>query len=287
MTVRDRRRAVAHAVSAGLSERHACALVGLERSSYRYRAQPRATSALQERLVALAAERPRWGYRRLAVLLQREGWSVSRTGVYRQYGALQLAVRRRTGRRAKPVRTARVAPVRANERWSMDFVSDALSNRRPIRCLTVVDEYTRECVGIEVDTSLTARRVVRVLERLGVERGALPETLVLDNGPEFVSRAFGTWAKRRGIVLAFTTPGKPVENAYIESFNGRLRDECLNEHWFLSLGEAQRTIEAWRRDYNEQRPHSSLGGLTPAAYAQQYPTVDSTPQPTGRTLQVA
>src|SRR5437773_477682 len=174
-----------------------------------------------------------------------------------------LAVRRRQRKRIGAVeRQPLVIPTRPNERWSMDFISDALSEGRKFRSLNIVDDFNRECLAAEVDTSITGARVVRVMERLREERG-LPQILVTDNGPEFAGQALDVWAYERGVKLHFIEPGKPVQNAFIESFNGKMRDECLNEHWFLSLGEARETIEAWRRDYDEVRPHTALGKRPP------------------------
>ncbi|HEU4754801.1 MAG TPA: IS3 family transposase [Armatimonadota bacterium] len=288
LTAEARRSAVRDAMStAGLSERRACALVGIERASFRYRARRPAYREVRERLQQLAAERPRWGYRRLHVLLRREGWPVNRKLVYRLYRELGLAVRRRKRKRVAVARQPLATPVGPNQRWSIDFVSDALANGRKIRCLTVVDDFTRECPAIEVDTSLPALRVIRVLERIAAERGGLPAALVLDNGPEFAGRALDAWAYSQGITLAFIRPGKPVENAFVESFNGRFRDECLNEHWFTSLADARQIIEAWRCDYNQTRPHSSLGGLTPAEFASKQTQEEAAQHTTERTLQVA
>ena len=156
-------------------------------------------------------------------------------------------------------------PIQLNERWSMDFISDALSVGRKFRSLNIVDDFNRECLAAEVDTSITGARVVKVLERLREQRG-LPQILVMDNGPEFAGRALDVWAYGQGVALHFIEPGKPIQNAFIETFNGKMRDECLNEHWFLSLGEARERIEAWRRDYNEVRPHTSLGNRTPREF---------------------
>ncbi len=250
----------------GLSERRACQLVGMMRSSYRYAVQRRESAGLRERLRGLAQERRRFGYRRLTVLLRREGWAVNHKRVYRLYRQEGLGVRRRKGKRIGAVERQPLAiPSRPNERWSMDFISDALSEGRKFRSLNIVDDFNRECLAAEVDTSLTGARVVRVLERLGEIRG-LPQLLVMDNGPEFAGQALDVWAYERGVKLHFIQPGKPVQNAFIESFNGKMRDECLNEHWFLSLGEARETIETWRRDYNEVRPHTSLGNRTPQEF---------------------
>lgn len=195
-------------------------------------------------------------------------------GLYRKEG-LQVVRRRRRRKRAERPRRVMETPKAANERWSMDFVHDQLASGRLLRCLTVVDDFTRESVTIEVDHSAPAQRVAKVLDRAGKERG-LPRSIVCDNGPEFTSRALVVWAYERGVELSFIRPGKPVDNAFIESFNGTLREECVNEHWFLSRREARREIEAWRVDYNEVRPHSSLGNLTPAEFAEKERSTTST-----------
>lgn len=251
----------------GLSERRACRLVGMARTSCRYEPQRQGQEEkLKARLHTLAGERRRFGYRRLTVLLRREGWTVNHKRVYRIYCAEGLAVRRRKRKRIGAVeRQPLTIPTRRNERWSMDFVSDALTDGRRFRSLNIVDDYNRECLAAEVDTSIPGARVVRVLEQLGERRG-LPQVLVTDNGPEFAGQALDMWAYEQGVKLPFIEPGKPAQNAFIESFNGKMRDECLNEHWFGTLGEARQTIEAWRRDYNEVRPHSALGNRTPIEF---------------------
>jgi putative transposase len=250
----------------GMSERRACRLMGLGRTSCRYQRQQGDEAKLRERLRELAAERRRFGYRRLTVLLQREGWKVNHKRVYRVYRAEGLLVRRRKRKRIGTLdRPTLATPTGPNQRGSMDFISDALSTGRKFRSLNIVDDYNRECLAAEVDTSLPGVRVVRVLERLKEERG-LPQTLVLDNGPEFAGRTLDVWAYSTSVKLHFIDPGKPVQNAYIESFNGKMRDECLNEHWFVSLGEARQIIEDWRRDYNEVRPHAALAYRTPKEF---------------------
>lgn len=248
----------------GVSERRACRVVGIGRSSMRYRPTARPDEErLRGRLRELAAERRRFGYRRLHVLLGREGVAVNHKRVERLYRAEGLAVRRRARKRvAAAERAPLLLPTAPNEQWSLDFVSDALSWGRRIRLLVVVDTVTREALAIEVDTSLPGERVVRVLERIAAERG-VPSAIVLDNGPELTGRALDQWAYGRGVQLRFIEPGKPMQNGFAESFVGRLRDECLNEHWFTGLADARRTVEAWRRDYNAVRPHSSLGYRTP------------------------
>jgi putative transposase len=248
------------------SERRACGLVGLSRSSCRYQGSGRENEPLTERLRELAAERRRFGYRRLHVLLCREGWTVNHKRVYRIYRAEGLSVRRRCRKRVARERCPMPQLTGPNQRWALDFVSDALSWGRKIRMLTVVDAFTRESLAIEVDTSLSGVRVARVLDRIVGERGQAPAEIVLDNGPELTSKALDQWAYERGVRLRFIEPGKPVQNAFIESFNGRLRDECLNEHWFLSLPDARRVVEDWRIDYNQHRPHSSLGNLAPEEF---------------------
>lgn len=187
--------------------------------------------------------------------------------VYRLYRDEGLSVRRRGRKRvAREVRLPLPAPIGPNELWSLDFVSDALAWGRRIRLLCVIDAFTRESLAIEVDTSLSGQRVACVLDRVIAERDQAPVEIVLDNGPELTSKALDQWAYERGVHLRFIEPGKPVQNAFVESFNGRLRDECLNEHWFLTLADARRLIEDWRMDYNRTRPHSSLGNLTPLEY---------------------
>ena len=251
------------------SERKACELAGLGRSSYRYRAQRREPTELRERLRSLAAERRRFGYRRLTVLLRREGWPVNHKRVYRMYREEGLAVRRRKRKRLKAgARTPLRMPTRLDQVWTMDFTEDALASGRKFRTLNLMDGYTREALALEVDTSLPGARVVRVLEGLW-ESARRPAAIQVDNGTEFTSRVVDQWAYEQGVELHFITPGQPVENAFIESFNGKFRDECLNEHWFLSLAEAREKIAAWRRDYNQVRPHSALGYQTPEEFAAQ------------------
>jgi putative transposase len=264
----QRRAAVAYAQERlGLSQRRACRLVGGARSTIRYQRRGRGDDvALRRRLRELAAQRPRFGYRRLHVLLRREGIVVNHKRVERLYREEGLAVRRRIRKSLTPVLRGRPAlPQRANEQWALDFLQDALASGRPIRLLSIIDVFTREALALEVDTSLPGRRVVRVLDRLLDERER-PVQLVLDNGPELISRALEEWAHQHAVTLHFIDPGKPIQNAHCESFHGRLRDECLNEHWFLGLGDARRIVEAWRQDYNRQRPHSALAYRTPEEF---------------------
>jgi len=261
----------------GLSQRHACELVGLDRSTLRYRCRRPEDTAIRERLRELAAERRRFGYRRLGWMLAREGQRMNHKKLYRIYREERLMVRRRRGRkRALGTRAPMVLPSRINQRWSLDFVSDTLSDGRRFRILCIVDDYSRECLAAVVDTSLGGVRVVRELERL-VEERALPDTVVSDNGTELTSGAVLRWATRR-IAWHYIEPGKPVQNAFIESFNSKLRDECLNEYLFTSLAEARVIIEAWRQDYNHLRPHSSLGALTPVEFAALNGQEKQTPQ---------
>jgi putative transposase len=244
----------------------ACGLLGISRSLYRYRSRPD-SGPLRMRIEEIAAVKRRYGYRRVYVRLRREGWQVNRKRVYRLYREAGLAVRRRKRKRIGPFeRKPLPKPRKANESWSMDFVADGLIGGRRLRCLTIVDDCTRECLAIEVDTSITGLRVQAVLDRLADERG-LPHSITVDNGPEFDGQVLDKWSYRTGVRLSFIRPGKPNENAYIESFNGRFRDECLNEHWFLSIAHARLVIEAWRVEYNTERPHSSLGNRTPQEFA--------------------
>jgi putative transposase len=252
----------------GLSERKACGLMTLNRSTHRYEAHPRDDSALRKKLLELAQRWRRFGGRRMKIMLEREGFQDSPKRIWRVYREENLQVRKRSRKKVARFRAAKLAATsRKNERWSMDFVSDALANGRKFRTLNVVDEYTRECRAIEVDTSLPGVAVVEVLERLSREQG-LPEVLMTDNGPEFAGTVLDAWAFKRGVKLHFIDPGKPTQNAYVESFNGKFRDECLNEHWFLDLAEARQRIEKWRQEYNQIRPHSSLGNVTPEEFAQ-------------------
>lgn len=252
-----------------MSERRACRLLQLPRSTKRYRHRPHLDEeALRGRLRELAAERPRFGYRRLGALLRREGFVVNHKRVHRLYRAERLSLRRKTRKRIQRETPERPAATRANQSWSMDFIHDAVAGQRSFRAFALVDDYTRECLAIEADWSLSGERVRRVLERLTNERGR-PETMRSDNGPEFRSRVLEAWMLAQRIPHDFIEPGKPTQNAFIESFNGRLREECLNTSWFVSLEDARRTLEAWRRDYNEERPHSSLGYKTPHEFAQE------------------
>jgi putative transposase len=255
-------------VEVELSQRRACGLMDLYRATCRYRQRRSEDQSLRVRLRELAEARRRFGYRRLHILLEREGWEVNHKRVYRLYVEEKLSLRRKRGRKRGTVRQPLPAAVAPNQVWSVDFMSDALSSGRRFRTLNIVDDYTRECLAIEVDTSLGGVRVVRVLEELRHSRG-LPRQIRSDNGPEFVSRAVDQWAFEQGLHWHTIQPGRPMENGYVESFNGRFRDECLNENWFSSLADAREKIEQWRQDYNEARPHSSLQYRTPMEFAQQ------------------
>lgn len=252
-----------------LSERRAGQVLSLSNSSLRYRSRRPAAEDLRQRLRELAAERPRYGYQRLWALLRREGWLVNHKRVYRLYReeGLKLGKRRRRAR-AHIERERLSLPTRADERYSMDLMRDTLADGRVFRTLNIVDDYTRECLAIEVDTSLPGARVVRVLEQLAAT-GRQPMHIVVDNGPEFTSKALDQWAVKRGVSLRFIDPGKPSQNAFVESFNGKFRDECLNGHWLISLEEARNVSADWRVDDNEQRPHQSLQYKTPVEFVRE------------------
>jgi putative transposase len=251
----------------GLSQRRACGLFEITRRSFRREPKPDRNEQLRARLRALAEERRRWGCPMLYQVLRREGWRINHKRVERLYREEGLSLRRRRRRkRLSHLRVVRQALVAANQSWALDFVHDRLIDGRGFRALTVIDEWSRESLAIEVDVSLTGERVKRVLERLSDGRG-LPAIIQTDNGPEFTGRVLDQWAFERGVKLKFIEPGKPIQNAFIESFNSRLREECLNEHVFVSLPDARNKIENWRIEYNRERPHSSLGHLTPEEFA--------------------
>lgn len=251
----------------GLSKRQACRLAQLRQSSYYYRARRQDDPALRKRILELAEQRKRFGQFRIYLMLRREGWVVNHKRVARIYREEQLQVRRKKRKKmAAAVRVPLAKPSRPNERWSMDFVMDVTLAGRRIRVLTIVDDFTRECLAVEVDTSIGGARVARVLDQIIEFRGK-PDGITVDNGPEFSGRTLDAWAYRSKVRLDFIRPGKPVENCYIESFNGKFRDECLSVNEFLSLHEARTIIETWRDDYNGQRPHTSHGSLTPIEFA--------------------
>lgn len=267
MTTHARRAAVTHLrATYPVSDRRACALVQLARSRWAYRAHRPDDTLLATALAAKAAERPRWGYRRLATLLRRDGWVVNLKRVLRVYRALGLRLRKRAGRKqVSTVRVPRPVAVGPNAQWTLDFISDAFASGRKFRVLSVVDECTRECLALRADVSQPSWKVVAVLDELASSRGR-PQRLIIDNGPEFVAKALDAWAYTHGVELFFTRRGKPVDNCYVESFHDKFRDECLSTHWFLSLTDARRVVEAWQEDYNTVRPHSALGRRTPAEY---------------------
>jgi putative transposase len=253
------------------SQRRACALVSMHPRTYRYASRRPDDAGIRRRLRELANERRRFGYRRLHILLKREGIELNHKKLFRLYREERLTVRRRGGRkRALGTRAPMAIPQGRNQRWSLDFVSDALIDSRRFRILAVVDDFTRECLALVVDSSLPGVRVVRELNRLAEFRG-LPLTIVSDNGTELTSHAMLRWQEERGVDWHYIAPGKPQQNGFAESFIGRLRDECLNEHLFGSLSEARHIIEAWRIDYNTDRPHTSLSGLTPTEFANRSP----------------
>ena len=254
-----------------MSERHACRLVGLSRDSYRNAPVASAqTEALKTKIVEIAHARRRFGYRRVHDLLRMDFPGVNHKRVYRLYSNANLAVRKRKKvRRPAAERTPLNIATKINEVWSMDFVSDSLANGRRLKCLTVADDFSHEAVDIAVDYGISGQYVTRLLDQAALFRG-YPAAVRTDNGPEFTSRAFIAWAQGHGIRHILIEPGRPMQNGYIESFNGRFRDECLNEHWFESLHQARTEIAKWRRDYNEVRPHGSIGRIPPALFAQRH-----------------
>lgn len=260
--------------SYAVSERRACRLFKLSRAVNRYKLNRKDNPEVILKIKDLAERRRRFGYRRLFTLLKREGITMNQKKFRRIYSEQKLSLKIRKGKKIRSMPRAPIEiPKQSNQRWSMDFVSDSLGpTGRKFRTLTVVDDFTRECVLLYVDFSIPGLTVTRALDSIGV----LPNIFNIDNGSEFTGKAMDQWAHEKGIKLDFIRPGKPNENAFIESFNGKFRDECLNENWFLSLEDARRTIESWRIDYNENRPHSSLGNLTPREFANQTTRKDST-----------
>nr|WP_186017013.1 IS3 family transposase [Burkholderia gladioli] len=266
-----RRDVVAYVVSHyGLTMRRACRLLKQPRSVQYYRSVKDPRPELRSRMREIAYTRVRYGYRRVHVLLRREGWQLGRNQAYRLYCEEQLQLRSKLPKRRKMVvtRMAKIVPVKPNDAWSMDFVADQLADGSKFRTLTVVDVFTKEALAIEVGQRLKGEHVVSALNRIVARRGA-PRHVFVDNGSEFSGRLLDMWAYHHQAKIDFSRPGKPTDNCHIETFNGSFRDECLNLHWFETLGEAKAIIEAWRRDYNESRPHSALKDLVPAEFARQ------------------
>jgi putative transposase len=251
----------------GLSQRRACRLIKQARSNQYYRSRKDRREDLRKRMREISNVRIRFGYRRLHVMLKREGWKLGRSQAYRLYCEEQLQLRSKLPKRRKMVvqRRHRAEPTAQGQIWSMDFVADAFSNGGKFRILTVVDVFTREALAVDAGVRLRGENVVEVLNRLVMRHGA-PKYVFVDNGSEFTGRLMDMWAYHHGVRLDFSRPGKPTDNSYVETFNGSLRDECLNVHWFASLTEAKQILEAWRRDYNESRPHTALNEMTPAEF---------------------
>ena len=247
-----------------VSIRRACAVTRFEASTYHYKSRRPDQAALSKRIKEIAETRMRYGYRRVYVLLRREGWQVNAKRIYRLYREMGLQLRNKTPRRRvrAKLREDRRPALQVNETWAMDFVHDQLATGRKLRVLTIVDTFSRYAPAVEPRFGYRAPDVIEVLERVGREIG-FPKSIRVDQGSEFVSRDLDLWAYTRGVVLDFSRPGKPTDNAFIESFNGKFRAECLNAHWFMSLDDARRKCEAWRRDYNEERPHSAIGNKPP------------------------
>jgi len=249
----------------GVSERRACKLLEIDRSSYRYEPRPARDAKMREELIELARQKPRFGYRRLGALLERRGYQLNHKRLYRIYREEHLAVRRLKRKHVVRLVTPIATLSKANQEWSMDFVADGLATGRAMRIFTLVDSFTRECPALEVDSCLSSRRVTRVLDWVIDQRGA-PEQIRCDNGPEFTSRHFLTWCEEHKIRIIHIQPGRPMQNGYVESFNGRFRDECLNANWFQTMNDARQKIESWRHEYNHERPHSSLGYRAPREF---------------------
>lgn len=258
---------VKHWISQGwLSERQACRAAGISRTGCRHQCQrPERDKQLKAALLAKASQYPRYGYLMLHGLLKNEGLVVNRKRTYRLYTEAGLQVRTKKRKKLVRPRIPMLLPGRPNERWSLDFVHDQLAGGRRFRVLNVVDDYSRECIGQIVDLSISGERVARYLSQL-ISSRSRPRHLVCDNGTEFTSKAMFFWSRDTSVKLNFIQPGKPTQNAFVESFNGKFRDSCLNQHWFRSLEEARKTIEQWRQDYNEVRPHSSLGYQPPSVF---------------------
>lgn len=251
-----------------VSERRSCKVFKINRTAYRYKSKKDEQAFLRLRIKEIAASRVRYGYKRIHILLKREGWNVNHKRVYRLYKEEGLNLRNKSNR--KKISVPRVPdknmPSAVNECWAMDFVSDQLYDGKRFRALTIIDTYSRECLAIYVDKSIKGEAVANTLSDIGMNKG-LPKKIKVDNGPEFISRSLDAWAYLNNIQLEYSRPGKSTDNAHIESFNGSLRDECLNVNWFMSLEDARVKIENWRKDYNEFRPHSALTNMIPSGFA--------------------
>jgi putative transposase len=250
-----------------VSQRRACELMQMDRSSCRYQTKPERQPEVVEEVKQLAEEHPRFGYRRVKALLQRRGRRVNHKRISRLRRQLGVVVRRKACKRLRREHAPAAVATVANEQWAMDFVSDAAANGQKLRVLTLIDVFTRECLAMEVATSISSRRVARVLDRVLAGGRSAPASIRVDNGPEFIAGYLKKWAEQKRIGIRHIQPGKPVQNAHIESFNGKLRDECLNMNWFLHLGDARQKIEQWRDHYNRERPHSALAYQPPAEFA--------------------
>lgn len=253
--------------SFNLSERAACKLIGLSRTAFRYQTTPCNDAPLRQRLKALATQYPRYGYLLLHNLLRQEGLVKNKKRTYRLYTEEKLQVRTKKRNKLERHRVVMFAPSVINERWSMDFVSDQLSHGRRFRILNIMDDFSRELIGQLVSVSISGCQVARFLSQLSESRGQLPKRIVCDNGPDFTSKAMFFWSQENRVTLSFIQPGKPTQNAFVESLNGKFRNECLNQHWFKTLSDAKYEIDKWRQHYNHQRPHSSLNYLPPVEFA--------------------
>lgn len=268
----EQRAAVIYVVTEyGASERHACRLIEVPRGTHRYQRRPDRNRTLRREVRRLAAQHPRWGLRRIWELVKKRRPKVGRHRVGRIWREEKLQVKRRIRKRLIREKAGEASVNRRNQRWAMDFVADRLADGRALRIFALIDIFTRECLALEVDLSLSGERVKRVLEQVVNERGDRPEAIVVDNGPEFVSHALTEWCKSKQIELSYIQPGRPMQNGHVESFNGKFRDECLNEHWFVTLRQARLIVAAWRRHYNEERPHGSLKNQTPCEFVARLP----------------
>lgn len=253
-----------------LSERNSCRLAGLCRSTYRYMGRRVDDAELRRQIREHAARWKRFGYRQIHSLLRLSGVLVNHKKVYRIYVEEGLKVRRRLRRKLSFIRTPAAVPMMPNQRWSMDFMYDRLTDGRTLRVFNLIDDFSRESLAVEVDTSISSQRVIHVLERVGLIRGTFPASIVMDNGPEFRSQAIFAWAQQNKVQMDFIQPGKPTQNCFVESYNGTMREECLNENLFLNLNHAREILSRWGEEYNELRPHSSLGGMPPATYVKEW-----------------